>query len=228
MILTALSLIGNPLQMLAFIIAFLSALFISMPFHEFAHAHAAYKEGDYTAKALKRYTLAPFAHIDKIGLLMLLFFSFGFARPVPVDSRNFKRGKKSELRVAFAGILTNLLIGTVACFIYCLLQNVWPQFFTDFGFFSELYGMFFVYVINLNFMFAFFNILPIYPLDGYRAVSAISKPNNRFLEFMRRYGSWIFLIFLIFGIFDLYLDFFAWGLIDLLQQGFNAFFNLFI
>jgi len=227
MVLTALSLIGEPMQMMAFIIAFLSALFISMPFHEFAHAHAAYKEGDHTAKALKRYTLAPFAHIDTVGLLMLLFFGFGFAKPVPVDSRNFKRGRKSELRVAFAGVLVNLLIGTIACFIYCLLNKVWPQFFTDFGFFSELYGMFFVYVIYLNFMFAFFNLLPIYPLDGYRALSAMSKPNNKFLEFMRRYSTWIFLIFLIFNVFDIYLNFFAWGLVEILELGFNAFFNLF-
>ena len=162
MFVTLMSLIEQPLTMLAVFVAFISALFICMPFHEFAHAHAALKEGDLTSKALKRYTLAPFAHIDFMGLIMLLFFGIGYAKPVPVDSRNFKRGKKSSLRVALAGVLTNLLIGTITCFIFVLLSCVWPKLFYGYKFFSELYVYFFKFMISLNFMFAFFNLLPIY------------------------------------------------------------------
>ena len=123
MLLSLIGLLDAPLTMLAVLIAFLSALCISMPCHEFAHAHAAYKEGDLTAKTLGRYTLAPFAHIDWWGLLLLIICGIGYAKPVPVDSRNFRRGKKSAVRVAFAGVLTNLVIGIVCCLIFSLLIN---------------------------------------------------------------------------------------------------------
>ena len=198
MILSLFSMANQPLTMMAILISFISALFICMPFHEFAHAHAALKEGDYTSKALNRYTLAPHAHIDFSGLVMLLFFGIGFAKPVPVDERNFKRGKKSAIRVSIAGVLINLLVGVIASFIYVLLYNVWPQLFNDYGFISLLYNYFFNFMISLNFMFAFFNLLPIYPLDGYRLVSACSKSDNGFLRFMRVNGFWIILFFWIF------------------------------
>ena len=228
MIVSLVGLFDKPLTMLAIMIAFVSALFICMPFHEFAHAHAALKEGDYTSKALKRYTLAPFAHIDIGGLILLLFFGIGFAKPVPVDARNFKRGKKSELRVAFAGVLVNLLIGIIACFLYALIYNVWPQLFYSYGFISELYLYFFNFMVSLNFMFAFFNILPIYPLDGFRVVSACSKTENKFLMFMRVYGFWIMLALLFTGLLDLYVSFFAGGLRDVLLNLFDKFIKLFV
>lgn len=217
----------DPLIMLATIVAFLSALFICMPAHEFAHAHAAYKEGDLTAKAYKRYTLAPFAHIDFMGLVMLLFFNIGFAKPVPVDSRNFKRGKKSAVRVAVAGVFVNLLIGIVSAFIYCLLIKFWPQLFSEYGFISKLYQYFFEFMISLNFMFAFFNILPIYPLDGFRLVETFARPGNRFVEFMKRYSFFILIFLLITDVLGMYINFFAGGTIDLIFKGFSAFFNLF-
>ena len=228
MFLTILNMINHPEIMFAILIAFISALFICMPFHEFAHAHAALKEGDYTGRALNRYTLAPHAHIDISGFLMLLFFGIGFAKPVPVDVRNFKRGRKSELRVAFSGVLINLLIGSIACFIYAFLENVWPDLFFKYGFISLLYNYFFNFLISLNFMFAFFNLLPIYPLDGYRVVSACSKTDNSFLRFMRVNGFWVMLILLFTGIFDLYIGYIAGGISSLLINWFEAFFKIII
>ncbi|MBR2909474.1 MAG: site-2 protease family protein [Clostridia bacterium] len=226
MIVSLFGLIDSPLTMLAVLVGFMSALFICMPAHEFAHAHSAYKEGDLTAKALGRYTLAPFKHIDVKGLLLLLFFGIGFAKPVPIDKRNFRRGWKSEIRVSIAGVLTNLVIGTIACLLYCIIINFWPALFTDYGFVSLLYYYFFLYLINLNFMFAFFNLLPIYPLDGFRVVEAVSKTENGFIRFMKMYSFWIILILLISGVLDLYIDFFAGGLLDLVMRGFNALFGL--
>lgn len=217
---------AQPLTILAIIIAFLSCLFIIMPAHEFAHAHAAYKEGDMTAKALNRYTLAPFAHVDVAGLVFLLIFGIGFAKPVPVDSRNFKRGVKSELRVAFAGVLTNLCMGIIACLLYTLLGTFWPQLFLNYGFISELYYYFFQYMIILNFVFLFFNLLPIYPLDGFRVVEALSKTENGYIRFMKRYSFWIILVLLITPILDIYIDFFAGGLADLLVGWFSKLFSL--
>jgi len=222
-----LGLVNSPLTILAVLVAFISSLFLTMSFHEFAHAHAAVKEGDLTPKILKRYTLAPFAHIDTAGLLLLLFFNIGFAKPVPVDSRNFKRGKRSELRVALAGVSVNVLIGIIATFLYVLLENIWPALFSDYGFISLLYTLFFEYMISLNFMFAFFNILPIYPLDGFRIVEAFSKTKNGYIRFMRSFSFWIILLLLFTGILELYIGFFAGGLSGLIRDAFNALFSIF-
>ena len=216
----------HPLLWLAIVIAFLSALFISMPAHEFAHAHAAYKEGDGTAKALKRYTLAPFSHIDIRGLLLLLLFGIGYAKPVPVDSRNFKNGKKSEVRVALAGVLTNLVLGTISIILYTFLFHVWPELFESYGFLSSLYFYFFQYMISINFMFAFFNILPIYPLDGFRFVETFAKPFSKYVEFMKRYGFLVMLVLLFVGVIDLYINFCAGGLAGLLIEAFDKLFAL--
>lgn len=227
MIISLLGLLDTPLTMLAVLVAFLSALFICMPAHEFAHAHAAYKEGDLTAKVAKRYTLAPFAHVDLKGLLLLLFFGIGFAKPVPVDKRNFKRGRLSEFRVAVAGVLVNLGLGILGCLIYSLIVNFWPEFFVNYGFISEVYYYFIMYTINLNFMFAFFNLLPIYPLDGFRVVESLSRTYNGYIRFMKLYSFWIILLLLVTGLLDIYIEFFAGGLMDLVLKGFNALFGLF-
>lgn len=227
MILSLLGLMNEPLTMLAVLIAFLSSLFICMPAHEFAHAHSAYKEGDLTAKTLGRYTLAPFAHIDIKGMLLLLFFGIGFAKPVPINSRNLKRGIKSEIRVSLAGVLTNLGLGTIACFVYCLISTFFPEFFVNYGFISQVYYYFFMYSINLNFMFAFFNLLPIYPLDGFRIIEAVSKSENGYIRFMKMFSFWVILALLISGILDMYINFFAGGLLNLLVEGFSALFGLF-
>jgi len=224
MLYTLISMIDKPLVALMVLIAFVSALLICMTFHEFAHAHAAYKEGDGTAKALKRYTLNPFAHIDVWGLILLLVFGIGFAKPVPIDSRNFKRGRHSMLRVSFAGVLVNLLIGTIACFIYALILKLFPALFSDFGLISQLYYYFFVFVIQLNFMFAFFNLLPIYPLDGFRVVQSLTSPGNKFVEFMKRFGVYIMLLLLFTNLLDVYINVFAGGLQDVIL---NLFYKLF-
>lgn len=228
MVLSIFESLSQPLAILALMIAFLSALFITISFHEFAHAHAAVKEGDYTPIALKRYTLAPFSHIDGMGLVFLLIFGIGFAKPVPVDSRNFKHGTRSKLRVAFAGVLVNLLIGIISCFLYVMLSYLWPELFQSYGFISVLYTLFFQYMISLNFMFAFFNILPIYPLDGFRVVEAFTSPQNRYVTFMKRYSFWIVLILLITPVLDLYINFFAGGLANLILTGFDKLFALMV
>ncbi len=187
------------LYVLISFVASLMALFIAAPFHEFAHAFAAKREGDYTAVAHRRYTLAPLAHFDWLGFIFIFFFGFGWAKPVPVDPRNFKDGRKSEFRVAIAGILMNLLLGTAFLFIYMLLLKVYPQIF-DISFFGVLLYMFLNISISLNFMLAFFNLLPIYPLDGYRVVSSFCREENTFLRFMKNYSTLIYVILVITGI----------------------------
>ena len=178
---------------LIYIIATVMALFVAMPFHEFAHAAAAKREGDYTAVAYQRYTLAFHKHFDWRGFLFLLLFRFGWAKPVPVDERNFKRGKKSKFLVASAGIIANLILGVLFLFIYFFIYRFFPAVY-DLPFYGTLLYEFLLISVSLNFMLAFFNLLPIYPLDGYKIIESFSKTENKFLDVMKRYSFIIFLI----------------------------------
>lgn len=210
-------------------IASLSAILVSLAVHEWAHAFAAYKQGDPTAKTLGRMTLAPFAHIDWWGFICLLILGFGWAKPVPVDSRNFKNGKKSGFVVSIAGILANLITGTVFLLISCALDNFIPNYVTDWGLYGTALKMFLTNVVNINYVLAFFNLLPIYPLDGFRMIEAFANPNSKFIDFMRRYSRIILIVVIVFTIIlDVYFSFTAYALKDLLQKAFNSLFGLMV
>lgn len=192
------------------ILMLFSALCVALPVHEWAHAFVAYKQGDPTAKSLGRMTLAPHAHIDFFGVIFLVIFGFGWAKPVPVDNRNLKHGKGSEIMVALAGVFANLIVGIFFIFVSTLIKKLAPNYATDWGYYGFALKTFLSYVISINFILLFFNILPIYPLDGFRVVESLTKPNNSFVDFMRRY-SWLILVILLaltYAI-DYYLQFFA-------------------
>lgn len=207
----------NLIYILIYIVAYFMALFIAMPFHEFAHAFAAKREGDYTAVAYKRYTLAPLAHVDLSGLLFLFLFGFGWAKPVPVDERNFKRGRKSKFLVAIAGIVTNLILGIIFLFVYVLLLKICPNFLVN-NYYGILLETFLLISISLNFLLAFFNLLPIYPLDGFRIIQSFTGPNNGFVNFMSRYSFIIYIILLLSGALYIYYSYTAELLIEVLLK----------
>lgn len=209
---------GNGLlYILIYGIAYIMALFVAMPFHEFAHAYVAKKEGDYTAVALKRCTLAPLAHIDVKGLIFLLLFGFGWAKPVPVDERNFKRGKLSKFLVAIAGIVTNLILGTIFLFLYYLIYKLFPNFYSS-GMYGLLVRTFLSLSVSLNFGFAFFNVLPIYPLDGFRIIEAFTGNDNGFVSFMKQYSFIIYLVLVFSTVFEMYFAYTGGLLIDALSK----------
>ena len=112
---------------LAIFLSYLIVLLFSFSVHEFSHAFAAYKHGDYTAKYLGRMTLNPFAHFNASGFICLILFGFGWANPVPVNPYNYKNGKKSMFAVAFGGILANLILVTIFTFAYTLIYTLCPQ-----------------------------------------------------------------------------------------------------
>lgn len=185
---------------LIYIIATLMALFVAMPFHEFAHAAAAKHEGDYTAVAYRRYTLAFHRHFDVRGFIFLFLFRFGWAKPVPVDERNFKRGRKSKFIVSVAGILTNFILGTLFLFLFLFIYRFFPSVY-DIPYFGLLLSEFLYISVSFNFMLAFFNLLPIYPLDGYKIVESFVRYDNKFLDFMKRYSFIIFLVLAFTGLY---------------------------
>ena len=185
------------------IVALLMALFVAMPVHEFAHAFAAKREGDLTAVAHRRYTLAFHAHFDWRGFLFLFLFRFGWAKPVPVDSRNFKRGRKSQFMVSIAGIVANLILGTVFLFIFMVILKINSNFFVD-SYYGFLLYEFLSISVSINFMLALFNLLPLYPLDGYKIVDSFCRYDNKFLAVMKEYSFLIYILLAITGIYYYY------------------------
>jgi Zn-dependent protease len=184
---------GSLVYSLLSIIALVMALFVAMPVHEFAHAFAAKHEGDYTAVAHRRYTLAFLPHFDWKGFLFLVLFRFGWAKPVPIDERNFRRGKKSKFLVSIAGILANLILGALFLFIFCVILKINPNFFVDSHYGYLLYE-FLNISVSLNFMLVIFNILPIYPFDGYKIAECFCRYDNKFLIFTKQYSIFIYIL----------------------------------
>ena len=137
------------------------ALVISLSFHEFGHAFVAKLYGDDTAERAGRLTLNPLAHIDMMGLLMVVMVGFGYAKPVPTDPRNF-RSKWAELWVSAAGPLMNLLVAVVALNIFAFAVRMGWDAFTGQG-----QRMFFIYLTRINLILMLFNLIPLGALDGH-------------------------------------------------------------
>ena len=140
------------------IILLIPALVFSLSFHEFAHAWMAYRLGDNTAARLGRLTLNPMSHLDPIGSLALLLMGFGWAKPVPVDSRYLDNPKSDMVKVAAAGPISNVILAVVAALALRLLFS------TDLS--SDNIKTFFIIFMQINITLAVFNLLPVSPLDG--------------------------------------------------------------
>lgn len=152
------------------------AVLITLTLHEYAHGYAAYRLGDGTAKAFGRLSLNPIKHLDPIGALCLLIFHVGWAKPVPINVRNFKNPKRDFAISALAGPLANLLIAFASAFFYLLLYTQLFEIAIGESFVSRLaynsirfFGIFHTVNIGLG----IFNLIPIPPLDGSRILTAI-------------------------------------------------------
>lgn len=165
--------------------------------HELSHGAVAYSLGDDTAKKMGRLTLNPIKHIDVMGLLMMIFFRFGWAKPVPVNMNRFKNPKKGMAITALAGPVSNVLIAIVFLFIYGLLFIPLSKG----GSVSEVIMNMIQLTAYMSIAFAVFNILPIPPLDGSKVLfSVISDEQYRKLMHYERYGMLILLALVASGI----------------------------
>ena len=149
----------------------LPIIILSLTVHECAHGYIAKKLGDPTAENLGRLTLNPLKHLDPFGVLFMLLFGFGWARPVPVNARNFRKPRRDMALTAVAGPISNLLLATVFAILYETAYTVVKKS-AEAGGGTGTLGMtvmlFFSLGLQLNVFLAVYNMLPIPPFDGSR------------------------------------------------------------
>ena len=185
------SILQDPLSLLYT----LPAIIIGLTVHEWAHAFAADKLGDPTAKNLGRMMLNPFAHIDLFGFLCLLVVGFGWAKPVPVNPRNFKNYRRDDIIVSLAGIAMNLVVAFFATILFYFGVYRW-----NLGS-NEAFYTIFLSIVTINLSLAVFNLLPIYPLDGSHVFESLfMRYIPKFFMFLRQYGQYILIALLVSGL----------------------------
>ena len=173
-------------------------ILISLTLHEWGHAFAAYKCGDNTAMNLGRMSMNPFVHLDLMGFLSLLILGFGWAKPVPVNSRNYRNYKRGEAIVSLAGVFMNLML--VLAFSLLTLFFLWMSVHKSYRWLSsEFLWQILYYGISINVTLMLFNLLPLYPLDGYHIFELLFARvlSPKFFFFTRRYGRYILIGLLI-------------------------------
>ena len=171
---------------IALFVLLLVALVLSLSFHEFGHAIVAKWQGDDTAQRAGRLTLNPLAHIDPMGLLMVVLVGFGYAKPVPTDPRNFK-SFFSDFWVSAAGPFMNLLLAFVSWNTYLLLgANGWER---------EAGELFFTVLVRVNLLLMLFNLIPLGPLDGHYILPYFlpKRLAQSYRQLNARYGTAAFL-----------------------------------
>lgn len=165
---------------------------VCITLHELSHGFVAHKLGDNTAKNMGRLTLNPIKHIDIFGLIMMIAFKFGWAKPVPVDMRNFKHPKRDMAITALAGPVSNVLICCVVLFIYGIIFL--PCTLSGSEFWGDVLDMVYL-TAYLSIALAIFNIIPVPPLDGSKVLFSLMS-DEAYLKLMRyeRYGMILLLI----------------------------------
>ena len=204
-------------QLLGDLVSRLLAVFLCLTVHETCHGLAAYALGDPTAKRQHRLSFNPLRHIDWLGFASMLIVGFGWAKPVPVDMRYFKKPKQGMALTALAGPASNFLMAVI--FLFLVRWMYWSAPATAFA--VWLYN-FLLNVVILNIGLGLFNLLPIPPLDGSKVLFAL-LPDRLYWKLMRyeRYGMLVLLLLVMFDVGS-----------DVLSQGilwvFNALWNLIV
>jgi Zn-dependent protease len=183
----------DPERLWPSLIAAAIILLVSFPVHEFAHAYAAYRLGDGTAKMFGRLTLNPIAHFDPIGGLMLVASSLfgvgiGWAKPTPVNPSNLRGGHESEGIVAFAGPASNLILAAIGAVLFRIVQPISAV--------PDLVLLVLVYFVIINVALMLFNLLPVPPLDGSKvAYSFMSlRTQMQWRPVLEQYGLFLLLL----------------------------------
>lgn len=180
---------GDIKQIIIELLLTVPVIIFALCIHETAHGYVAWKCGDSTAYNLGRLTLNPVKHLDPIGTLCMLIFGFGWAKPVPVNTRNFRNHKRGMALTALAGPLANVLVGLInivfAAFFYALFAFLYfkqaPSFFVTC---VNWLCIFTSFGASINLVFAFFNLIPVPPFDGSR-IALVFLPTKAYFGIMR-------------------------------------------
>ena len=189
-------------QPLVFVLLSIPLLY-SIVLHELAHGWVANRMGDPTAMRLGRLSLNPLKHIDPIGTLLLFVFGFGWAKPVPVDVRNFREPRKGFILVSAAGIVANTILAFIAMLALRLFSGAaWDGL-----------NVFLFFLAQVNLTLAAFNLIPIPPLDGSKILMGlVSGPVLQLFLQLERYGFIILIVLLYFDVLDPVIRFLRWGI----------------
>ncbi|HHX20045.1 MAG TPA: site-2 protease family protein [Clostridiaceae bacterium] len=182
------------------ILILIFVLALSLSLHEFAHAYAALKMGDDTAAMAGRLTLNPLKHLDPIGSLVFLIARIGWAKPVPINPSRFTKAKSIKsgiFWVSLAGPLSNLLLGTLSWFLFCVLFTIMMALMTS-GPILEVIMRLFLTLFQANMLLAVFNLLPVPPLDGFKVFGVVLPDRwyGKLLQYERYIGlAFLFIVF---------------------------------
>ena len=187
------------------------ALLFAISIHEYAHAQCADSMGDPTARYMGRLTFNPMAHLDPIGAILLVVAGFGWAKGVPININNFRNRREGILKVSFAGPAANLFL----CFLAALMM----AFLGRMGMLSDGLYRFLFWMQLYNVWFAFFNLIPVPPLDGSRILSEFlpAKQSWQFNQIVDRYGFYILIALVFTGITSMIINPLANGYLRLIQ-----------
>ena len=187
------------------------ALLFAISIHEYAHAQCADSMGDPTARYMGRLTFNPMAHLDPIGAILLVVAGFGWAKGVPINVNNFRNRREGILKVSFAGPASNLFLCFLAALMMALLGRM--------GMLSDGLYKFLFWMQLYNVWFAFFNLIPVPPLDGSRILSELlpAKQSWQFNEIVDRYGFYILIALVFTGITSMIINPLANGYLRLIQ-----------
>ncbi|MBQ5825635.1 MAG: site-2 protease family protein [Clostridia bacterium] len=199
---------GNFVEVLMKLLVRVFVVICVLPIHEFAHAFIADKLGDKTARLKGRLTLSPFAHIDPIGALMIVLCGFGYAKPVPVNMRNFRKKNKNSVQnnvytfgdgkvydsghakrcmaaVALAGPVSNLIMAFISLILLNIVNVINFYYVSaDMYLLMQIIMYFFGFCATININLAVFNLLPVPPLDGSRIISVV-LPDKLYFQVMK-------------------------------------------
>ena len=176
---------GNIRDIIISLVFSMPIILLALSVHETAHGYVAYKCGDSTAYNLGRLTLNPIKHIDPAGFLCMLLLGFGWAKPVPINTRNFRNPKRGMALSALAGPLANAIMGlfsavllgfTTALYYYLMISDASRFVLTCISYTTLLFELSALY----NLLFMAFNLIPIPPFDGSRIALAFLPPKTYF------------------------------------------------
>jgi len=179
----------------------LPGLLWALSFHEFCHGWMAYRLGDDTAARQGRLSLNPLHHLDPVGTLMLLFFRFGWAKPVQINSRNLRNPRRDIALVALAGPVGNFISAFAVAIICGLLARLFPGLLFNRLGYPTTFGMVMVNVMFMNVGLGIFNLIPVPPLDGSKVLSMFLPVSAlRGFFFMERWGFLILIALVYLGV----------------------------